>query len=141
MKKDDIELPPLPLTSFHARRPYETEFTPNYSVGHMRQYARAAIKADRQRIADQLHKDGFYDGVILGLQAMAACGNAFNADYVELLRSAGVHETVKRAMKEGLYELAGLDCNASEDLRKEIDSTRKELTQKIIYGSTQSEHT
>lgn len=134
MNTHDIELPPLPS-------PTHRRYGLHYNADEMESYARAAIEADRQRIADQFHKDGFYDGVILGLQAMAACGNAFNADYVELLRSAGVHETVKRAMKEGLYELAGLDCNASEDLRKEIDSTRKEFTQKIIYGSTQSEHT
>src|SRR5690625_4166332 len=133
---DDIELPPLPADS---ETPASSQW--QWSDMDMQDYARAAIKADRQRIADQFHKDGFYDGVILGLQAMAACGNAFNADYVELLRSAGVHETVKRAMKEGLYELAGLDSNASEDLRKEIDSTRKEFTQKIIYGSIQNEHT
>src|SRR5690625_1117059 len=52
MSKHNIELPPLPLTSFHARRPYETEFTPNYSVGHMRQYARAAIEPYKQRISE-----------------------------------------------------------------------------------------
>ena len=52
MSKHNIELPPLPLTSFHARRPYETEFTPNYSVGHMRQYARAAIKPYQRRIEE-----------------------------------------------------------------------------------------
>lgn len=57
MNTHDIELPPLPLTSFHARRPYETEFTPNYSVGHMRQYARRAIEADRQRRGEPVVAD------------------------------------------------------------------------------------
>lgn len=49
MNTHDIELPPLPPTSFFALRPYETEYTPNYSTGEMMRYARAAVKSDRQR--------------------------------------------------------------------------------------------
>lgn len=88
-----------------------------------------------QERADQSRKNGFYDGVILALQVMASGGNAFNAEYEELLKCAGVAETVERAIVEGMYELAGLDRTANDDMRKEIDRVRRKFTNRLIKGS------
>src|SRR5690606_23454227 len=84
---------------------------------------------ERYAIDDRSHKDGFYDGVILALQIMTGGGNAFNAEYVELLKCAGVRETVERSLQEGMYEMAGFDHSdyACVDMRKEINAVRREF--------------
>lgn len=76
-------------------------------------------------LQSQGREDGFSDGVLLALQMVTASGDAGSHLYCELIETAGLNSIVRRALQEGMWELAGLNAPMSDRMREAIDNTRR----------------
>ena len=80
---------------------------------------------ERAALQSQDREDGFSDGVLLALQMMAAAGDAGSHLYCELIETAGLNSIVRRALQEGMWELAGLNDPMSDRMREAINHARR----------------
>src|SRR5690606_7827163 len=84
-----------------------------------------AYQAGRAAMQSQDREDGFSDGVLLALQMMTDAGDAGSHLHFELIETAGLEKIVRRALQEGMWELAGLDAPMSQSAREAIDRARR----------------